>query len=517
MFEVDQTAQPALFATSPRDWLAEDSDVWVYIDLFKELDLSAFFEDYSPNGRPSKNPEYLLRSLFYGLTHRVTSVRALTEACKNDIRFIVLSGNQQPDRRTFDRFIRRHAERMEKLFVQVVELASRAGMVTLGRLALDGSRFKAKANRRNNMQYGKMDRAIDHIKEDLEELKQSLEEAETNGRTEEESRISKDLLDKQKRLERIRAAKGKIEEEFKTRTTKNNQKDRDKVTKCLADPEAQAMAGKGEGFNYGYNAQIVVDSENQIIVAADIHDSPADFQALPKMLDQVEEVCGSESLTGAEIMADFGYRSANNISDIEERGAECFIPHKSNSKQETATHFAEQIVYDKASDTIKCLAGKNLRMARHNKPGIECLTLNLKKGECEGCLFASECEMWKDGKQRRDILIPSKKNLTSFQRSMAFSRTDEFLEKYRRRKAIVEPVFGNIKNKGIRIFVTGLDYVKIWWKMACIAHNLEKLARKRSEPIFSAVASHIFYTAQKIHQKFSTAMRLNFYRFLASI
>lgn len=490
MFEIDHTSQPSLFATTPRDWLDKDSDVWIYIDLFKELDLKEFRDDYSFNGRPSKEPEYILRSLFYGLTHRVTSVRGLTEACRNDLRFIVLSGNQKPNRRTIDRFIRRHSLRMESLFIKVVELAGQAGMVSLGRLAIDGSRFKAKANRQKGMKYGKMDRAIGYLKEDLAELRHSLEEAEHSGHIEKESRISKDLLDKERRIEKIRAAKKKIEKDFETRVYKNSPEQREKVSKSIHDVDAQAMAGKGEGFNYGYNAQAVVDEQNQIIIAADIHDNASDSQALPKMLDQVEQTIG-QTVDGVEIMADFGYRSAENIFDIEQRGAKPFIPHKSNKKNETEVHFAEQVTYDEATDKFTCMAGKVLNASTSVKANIESTRLSMGKNKCCDCPLQKTCKMWKNNKQRNNVIVPGRKKFLTFQRSIQYSRTEEFLEKYRRRKVIVEPVFGNIKNKQIRINVIGAKSVKTWWKIACIAHNLEKIAKNRAKIAFIGILAYL--------------------------
>jgi transposase len=495
MFEIDQTLQPVLFATSPRDFLPNDSDVWVYIDLFKELDLSFFIDDYSEHGRKAKDPELVLRVIFYGLTHRASSIRALTEACRNDLRFIVLSGNQRPDRRTFDRFIRRHSARMEDLFTQVIELASKAGMISLGSLALDGSRFKAKANRRKGMQYGKMGRAIEHIKDDLKALERSLDEAIDRADPESESRISKDLLDKNRRLEKIRAAKSKLEEEFKTRRCRNSEGDLNKTTKCLHDIEAQAMAGKGEGFNFGYNAQIVVDSENQIIVAGDIHDHATDTGALPTILTQVENQFGQGCLKDVGIMADFGYRSADNITEICSRGAEPLIPHQSDSKKDLETHLSEQLSYDEKTGRFSCLAGKNLGATATSKGGVESIQIRTYQDQCNGCPFIPTCKMWKENKLRRSVLIPSRKNFLNFQRSIQQSRTEEFSERYRKRKAIVEPVFGNIKNKGLKIHVTGLKSVRRWWKLVCIAHNIEKIVRKRLEktlePIFSSLVSSV--------------------------
>ena len=120
MFRSDLTGQPQMFAFTVRDLVAEDSDAWLYLDLFDRLDLSAFYADYVSQGQPGIDPKLMIRTIFYGLAHGIVSGRKLAEACRNEVRYIVLSGEQRPDFRTLHRFVERHHERLEALFVQVV-------------------------------------------------------------------------------------------------------------------------------------------------------------------------------------------------------------------------------------------------------------------------------------------------------------------------------------------------------------------------------------------------------------
>src|SRR5690606_30225942 len=90
----------------------------------------------------AKEPKLMLRTIFYALTHGVIGGRRLQEACRNDNRFIVLCGDTRPDRRTFDRFIIRHDQAIRSLFSQVVKVAKDMGMVSLGRVDIDGSKFR---------------------------------------------------------------------------------------------------------------------------------------------------------------------------------------------------------------------------------------------------------------------------------------------------------------------------------------------------------------------------------------
>ena len=147
MFRSDLTEQRSLLAFTVRDFVADDSDVWLYVDLFDHLDLEDFDADYVSQGKEGIEPKLILRSLFYGLTHGIASGRKLGDVCCNDARYLVLSGEQRPTARTFQRFLVRHAVRIDHLFVQIVKLAQGMGLVRLGRVAFDGSRFKANTSK----------------------------------------------------------------------------------------------------------------------------------------------------------------------------------------------------------------------------------------------------------------------------------------------------------------------------------------------------------------------------------
>lgn len=224
MFQSDQTKQNRLFAFSPRDLVSEDSDAWLYMDLFDALELQEFNEAYEFQGQAAKEPRLMLQTMFYGLTHGVVSGRKLQEACRHDNRFIVLSGDLRPDRRTFDRFIRRHEHLFKRLFVQVVRLSQEMGLVALGRVALDGSKFKAPADR--DMVYAKMDRAIGYIEENLRKLKEDLARANREEATELETKLNQEMRDQTIRRERIARAKAAIEADFARRKKKD----------CIPDP-----------------------------------------------------------------------------------------------------------------------------------------------------------------------------------------------------------------------------------------------------------------------------------------
>ncbi|MEZ4819977.1 MAG: transposase [Bdellovibrionota bacterium] len=253
MFEGDKTLQNELFGLSYRDVVPSWSDVWLYIDLFEALDLEAFNHSYQAQGQSAKAPRLILQTLFYGLTHGVVSGRKLETVCRNDNRFIVLSGNLRPDRRTLDRFIRRHEKRFEGLFVQVVRLAQAMGMVKLGKVAIDGSKFKAQANK--SIRYDQCDEAVREIRKSVKKLKKDLMLLNKSNEGLHDEMV-KEIQDQQVRKAKIQEAKKKIEAEFASRKKKRPGK-LDKQHRALADVDA-IQVPPSKGFFFGYNMQAAV-------------------------------------------------------------------------------------------------------------------------------------------------------------------------------------------------------------------------------------------------------------------
>lgn len=463
MFQGDQTLQNELWGLSHRDLVSKDSDTWLYVDLFETLDMSDFDDDYEMQGQTAKEPRLMLRTLFYGLTHGVVSGRKLQEVCRNDNRFIVLSGNLRPDRRTFDRFIVRHEKHFKMLFVRVVQLAQVMGLISLGRVAIDGSKFKAPANQ--SMRYEKMNRAIKHIEDNLAQLKKDLQNENQKEATTDQ--IDQEIKDQAIRRERIQKAKAMIEEDFANRK-KHRPLVMEKAHRALVDPEALSLSTR-QGFYFGYNLQAAVDEKSQIVVACDLQDQATDYQALPKLVDQVQQNCHKHP---DQYLADSGYQSLENIKKIHETGATPLICRKkSKAEKENDSEISEQITKGTNDREYFCMAKKQLPMTCRMSNGY--ISFKLPKDFCNQCKHQNKCKIF--GKKHVEVLDDEDRTL--YNSYIVWSRTQEYEESYKRRKAIVEPVFGNIKNKGIRIFCRGKKAVNRWWNIVTTAHNLEKIVK----------------------------------------
>ena len=266
------------------------------------------------------------------------------------------------------------------------------------------------------------------------------------------------------RLAKIEAAKKALEDEAKSEAIDP------KAQKSFNDLEAMPMAKVGHEFKYGYNAQAAVDAQSQIIVAAELHNNPQDSQALPMMLDKVEENCG---LCAAEVLADSGYLSDANLEAVEAKGSTPYIA-AGRGEDTVETTAVEQVIPTGSPHEYLCPAGMPLPISAQRRDGRT--TIQLPEGFCEGCPLQGSCQVFKKTRTVKTITIISEPKRQARSNNLARLRSAKGKDIYRRRKAIVEPVFGNIKsNKGLRIFVKGRSKVGLWWKMAATAHNLEKI------------------------------------------
>lgn len=466
MFQTDTTTQRQLFAFTHRDLVAEDSDVWLYIDLFESLDLEDFDAKYVSQGQSAKEPKLILRTLFYALTHGVISGRKLQDACRNDNRYTVLSGDTRPDRRTFDRFLKRHQETFDLLFKQVVRLAQEIGLVKLGRVAIDGSKFKGVVGKA--MRYDAMCRAMDNISENLDKLRADLVKSNSEEANADDSILQGDIQKVEHRREIIRAAKARVERESEDQAVRPSRKQTrlEKSFTPLYEEDAMSL-GMSAKFPFGYNAQAAVDDVSQIVVAAELHANQSDQGALAMMLDAVADSCGR---VPEKTLADSGYSSLKNLEIVAERNSQAIIA-AGREYADVGEHQAEQVRKGSGDRDYYCLADKKLDLACRSSSGH--LSFLMTQDFCNECPFSDRCHI----KGKKTFQIPDDKPREILLAHLKKCRSEEFKTDYRRRKVIVEPVFGNIKNKGIKILVRGKAAVGAWWKMACTAHNIEKIIR----------------------------------------
>jgi transposase len=429
-------------------------------DLVDEhLDLSRIHAAYTEGrGAPPYDPRLMVRILLYGYTTGVRSSRKLEAACVEVVAFRWLAGGTAPDYRSIARFRRRHLSALGHLFVQALALCQAAGMVRLGRVALDGTKLRANASRRKAMSYARMSEKEKILAQEVSDLlaeAEAIDAAEDAryGKNRRGDELPEELRRRETRLAKIRQAKQALEDEARERAraaakakarAKGEDEDtvaergtaeaetavpKPKAQRNFTDPESRIMKTSDGSFHQCFNAQAVVDAEHQVIVAADLNDCAADVGNLIPMTEQTVANAGRAP---GELLADAGYCSEDNLTEASEITAS------------TGTEFFIATGRSKHDDPIPASP----------------------RGR-----------------------IP--KSATSRQRMARKLTTKKGRAAYARRKVIVEPVFGQMATvqNGKQLLLRGLDGARGEWLLLAACHNLRKLHQKVGTQGLAALAT----------------------------
>jgi transposase len=392
------------------------------------LDLSAILAGYGEErGYPPYHPGMMVALLLYAYSRGVYSSRQIARGCEERLDFQAVTAWNRPDFRTISDFRKRHLEALAGLFQQVLKLCRRAGLVSFGHVALDGTKVKANASKHKAMSYARMHKAEDELAAEIaawlgRAAAADAEEDDRHGADRRGDETPEWMRDKQRRLAKIRAAKAELEAEARAtaaakaaapqryrggrRPKHPPGRPRPEAQRNFTDPDSRIMIGR-DGFVQAYNAQAAVDRRRQIILAHRLSNNPDDHAALVPLIDAISANTGRKP---AEISGDAGFCSEANLAALGARNIRAYL----------ATGRAGHPV----GDAPRFCGG----------PLVQAMRARLKRA----------------GHHSR----------------------------YRLRKQIVEPVFGQIKQaRGFRQFLLrGIDKVAAEWALICTAHNLNKLA-----------------------------------------
>jgi len=301
---------------SMRDWLPSDHLAYFISDIVDNLDLSAIMERYSgeDRGYPPYHPAMMVKVLLYAYCIGVASSRKIEKRLCEDIAFRVLAANNTPDFRTISDFRKDHLKALAGLFLQVLKLCQKAGLVKLGHVALDGTKIKANASKHKAMSYKRMKEEEVRLEAEVAELlkkAESVDEEEDQryGKGKKGDELPKELAFRDSRLKRIQEAKAALEAEARLEAEKKPDKNDgdgtppDKAQRNFTDPDSHIMpTSGGKYFIQAYNAQAAVDSANQIIVAAEVTNKPTDRGQAEPMMDIVKVNAGQcRSITMSDV------------------------------------------------------------------------------------------------------------------------------------------------------------------------------------------------------------------------
>lgn len=431
--------QQLLLPPDLREWLRDDHLALYVSDVVEALDLSLIlnkYEEGDSRGRPPYHPTLMVKLLVYGYCTGRMSSRKLEQATYDDVAFRVLCCDQHPDHDSIADFRKRHLAELGQLFVQVLQLCQRAGLVKLGHVAVDSTKIKANAAKRESLRYGQLEAAAAALEAEvvrlLTEAQRIDDEEDTRygaGRRGDE--LPAELRRRETRLAKIRELKAQLEAEAQQAAVQEQQQKadepkhyrrrrwtksesgavvpKDKTQRNLSDPDSRLMMDTTtRSYEQAYATQIAVDAEAQIIVAARVVQAPNDQEQLLPTVRQVKDNLGQLPAT---VSADGAYFSSAVITTEALRGIDLYVPPNEPEPSEVPS-------------------------APARDAGVR-------------------AQMWHKLKSR-----PGRKI-------------------YNRRKTIVEPVFAQIKHvRRFRQFMLrGLPQVEGEWLLICLTHNLLKLFR----------------------------------------
>jgi transposase len=454
---------PELYAQqahAPAAKLPDDDLVFFLIDVVPKLDLSRIHAPYQDEtrGAPPFDPAMMVCLLLYAYCVGVFSSRKIARACERNLAFLAIVGDERPDFRTINLFRKNHLEAFADVFVQVLRLAKAAGLIRLGTIAIDGTEVQGNASRHKAMSYGYMTQEVGRLRAEIDELLKRAQEVDaqddamlgTRGGDE----LPEELRRRQDRLAAIEAAMKRLEAEAKAAADVERQRREgaeaerqrtgtkrrgrapgpivetpaEKAQVNFTEPELSIMKTANKGWDCWGNAQASVDDGCQIIRACDVTAECNDkrqgepmAQATRGQLDQAgiappADESGARPPIAAAL--DTGYFSAEAVAGLERAG---FDPHIATERQR-----------------------------HHGATGPA----------ASGSESAAE---------------PA----TAKEKMQAKLKTTAGRAIYARRKAIVEPVYGQIKEaRGFRRFLLrGLEQIRGEWRLVCLTHNLLKIWR----------------------------------------
>lgn len=439
---------------SPAAKLSEGDFVFFLLDTLPQLDLSRFSAPYERDtrGAPPYDPAMMSCLLIYAYCVGVFTSRKIALACERNLAFIAIVGDERPDFRTISDFRKDHLEAFKELFVQVLCLAKEAGLVKLGNVSTDGTKIQGNASRHKAMSYGYMKKEVERIREEIESLvtqafqQDEADEAALGSRR--GDALPAELERREQRLAAIEAAMRRLEEQAKAdadaerqrRADADAERERqgkkrrgrdpkpveetpeDKAQMSFTDAELHIMRLNNKGWDYCGNAQASTDGAHQIILACDVTDAPNDKQQ-------------GEPMAQA-ILANLAQAGIERPTD--ESGQIQAIPSTMDHGyySEAAVQALEDLGFD---------------------PYIAAGRQQHHELQAEG----------------------SAEPATAKEHMAAKVRTPEGKALYARRKVIVEPVFGQIKEaRGFRRFLLrGLKKIRGEWSLVCLTHNLLKVWR----------------------------------------
>lgn len=472
-----QTGQSFLLPPSPRDWLEEGHLAYFILDVVEELDLRAIEDEIQSRdarGTRPYSPRMMLALLVYGYCRGIYSSRRIARATYEDVAFRVLSAGEHPHFTRINEFRRRHLPAMKWLFLQVLRLCEQAGLVKLGHVALDGTKVQANASKHKAMSYKRMKEEEQRLQAEIDALFERAEQTDAEedalyGEGEKPEDLPGELRRREQRLVRIREAREALEKEAREARAQDLREQAERAHKRSEESEdevdrkrAKTLAEKRESRAEELSGDEEVSFETE--------------QGLAK--HRVPTTTEGEPTEAAQ----------RNFTDAESRIMKHAGGYLQGYNCQAAVDGESQVVVA-AAITNQCPDNANL------EPMLEQVENNCgRRPEAA----SADSGYWEPDAVERvgresNVYVATGRRAHGGEDAEGVKQCDDaqgrlaqMNEKlrspqgraiYARRKAIVEPVFGQIKEarRFRRFLLRGLEAANGEWTLVCLCHNLLKL------------------------------------------
>lgn len=429
-----QPEQSYLLPPSPSDWLPENHLAFFISEVVDEMDLSAFYgrhEQSDARGNQPFHPAMMMKILIYAYATGTFSSRRIAQKIEEDVAFRVLAAGNFPQHRTICDFRQEHLQKFVELFKQVVLIAKNSGLIKLGRVAIDGTKIKANASRHKAMSYDRMKQEEKKLESEIAEL---LKQAERTDREEDQeygsenrgNELPQEMQRRESRLKMIREAKKRLEERQaeEDRAKGRHEGDGGRPNEKKGQPFKSEFGQPGEKAQDNFT-----DPESRIMKMGNGFEQSYNAQAC---VDEAHQIIVAVGVT-------------NCAADSTQ-----LIP-MIDATEAVMGQIPEQVVADAGYRSDENFA----RLENKNVDGVIALG--------------------REGKPDAPPISLSKKATQRMKEKLA---SPEGEAAYRRRKVIVEPVFGWIKSVlGFRQFsLRGLQKTNAEWHLVCLAINLRRMS-----------------------------------------
>lgn len=474
--------QGQLLPTYPCDLVAENHLARVVTEIVDTLDLTELYQKFSWEGGASFHPKAMVRTLFYGYSQGDRSSRCIQKQCQENFVYLYLSSGLKPDFRTISEFRRKNLDILKNIFQQIVQLCYKLGMVTIGKISLDGTKIKANAADRRLLDKDKLAAELVAIEQQIAKI---FAEAEATDKQEDAAygdsktgdELPEPLQRAQQRQQQIKQLLAELE--------------REQVNKLsTTDQDARFMKDHGR-IRFCYNAQCA--TENQVILAADVSNDEDDRAQLIPMVAELEQV--ATQLTGkaeypleaVKMIADAGYESGQNLQHLDDHKIDGYVASqfaRVRAKEQRGEipprpFSKDKFRYQADGDYYECPANQQLHYHRTTTVNGKTATLTAlyyKGTTCPSCAFQKQCATSKTGYRQITRYAEYDPYREIIDQKL---QTDEGKALMRHRATDVEPVFGQMKQNIFRrssFLLRGKHKVKGEFCLACITHNIKKIA-----------------------------------------